>query len=64
MDGEERSQEASADLDVRGVDLTMARVRTEIRGELDAIGVTVRLAGQGVYLEVDDGVAGFTQSEQ
>jgi len=32
MDGEEPSQEASADLDVRGVDLTMARVRTEIRG--------------------------------
>jgi len=64
MDGEEPSQEASADLDVRGVDLTMARVRTEIRGELDAIGVTVRLAGQGVYLEVDDGVAGFTKSEQ
>jgi hypothetical protein len=64
MDGEEPSQEASADLDVRGVDLTMARVRTEIRGELDAIGVTVRLAGQGVYLEVDDGVASSTKSEQ
>ena len=48
----------------RGVSLALARVRTEIRDELDAIGVTARLAGRGVYLEVDDGVADFTKSDQ
>jgi hypothetical protein len=42
----------------------MARVRTESRDELDTIGVTAQLAGPGIYLEVDDGVAGFTKSEQ
>ena len=50
-------------LDDRGVTLTMARVRSEIRDELDAARITGRLAGTGIYLEVDDGVAAYRSVE-
>ena len=37
----------------------MARVRTELRDEFLAVGLDERLAGDGIYLEVDDGVAAY-----
>lgn len=46
-------------LDLHRVRLTMARVRTEIRDELERSGVEDRLAAPGVYLQVDDGVEGY-----
>lgn len=49
-------------LDDRGVPLALARVRTEIRDELDAAGITARLVVPGAYLVVDDGVADFRSS--
>ena len=49
-------------LDDRGVPLVLARVRTEIRDELDAAGITERLADPGIYLEVADGVGDYRSS--
>jgi SulP family sulfate permease len=46
-------------LDELGIGLTLARVRTEIDDELYSSGIKERLAGSGIYLEVDDGVADF-----
>ncbi len=46
-------------LDDRGVPLALARARNEICDELDAAGITPRLAEPGIYLEVDDGVADY-----
>jgi hypothetical protein len=46
-------------LDDLGVGFAMARVRTELRDELLAAHVDERLSGDGIYLEVDDGVAAY-----
>jgi SulP family sulfate permease len=45
------------ELDRRGVTLTLARVRTEIRDELRLAEIETRLHAEGVHLEVDDAVA-------
>lgn len=47
------------DLERRGVEMVMARVRTEIRDELALAGIDTRLAADGVYLEVDDAVRAY-----
>lgn len=46
-------------LDQRNVGLALARVRTEITDELVSVGSVDRLAGEGIYLEVDDGEADY-----
>ncbi len=46
-------------LDDLGIGFAMARVRTELRDELFAAHVDERLSGDGIYLEVDDGVAAY-----
>jgi anti-anti-sigma regulatory factor len=48
-------------LDRREVAMTLARVRTEVREQLDAAGISGRLASPGIHLEVDDGVREFTR---
>jgi SulP family sulfate permease len=47
------------ELDDLGIGFSMARVRTELRDEFLAARVDERLSGDGIYLEVDDGVAAF-----
>lgn len=47
------------ELDRRGVSLELARVRTEVRDELQISGVEARLTGAGVHLEIDDAVSHF-----
>jgi SulP family sulfate permease len=44
------------ELDRRGAGLELARVRTEIRDELDIAEIESRLSGGTVYLQVDDAV--------
>ncbi|MGV0744210.1 SulP family inorganic anion transporter [Mycolicibacterium sp. XJ870] len=51
------------ELDHRGVGLQLARVRSEIRHELQIAGIESRLAGTGIHLEVDDAVAEFLQRD-
>ena len=46
-------------LDELEVGLTMARVRTELRDEFLTVGLDERLAGEGIYLEVDDAVEAY-----
>ena len=46
-------------LDDTGVGLSFARLRTELRDEMESAGVDSRLAGDGIYLEVDDAVADY-----
>jgi SulP family sulfate permease len=46
-------------LDERGIAFVMARVRTELRDELASTSFDTRLAGDGVYLQVDDAVTAF-----
>ena len=46
-------------LDDMGVGLSFARLRTELRDEMESAGVDTRLAGDGIYLEVDDAVADY-----
>jgi SulP family sulfate permease len=46
-------------LDELGIGFAMARVRTELRDEFLTVGLDERLAGNGIYLEVDDGVAAY-----
>jgi SulP family sulfate permease len=43
-------------LDERSIGLVLARVRTELRDEMESARVDQRLAGDGVFLEVDDAV--------
>ena len=43
-------------LDDAGIGLSFARLRTELKDEIEESGVHQRLAGEGVYLEVDDAV--------
>ena len=50
-------------LDDLGIGFSMARVRTELRDEFLAAGVDERLSGDGIYLEVDDGVAAYLRRE-
>lgn len=47
------------ELDELGIGFSMARVRTELRDEFLAARVDERLSGDGIYLEVDDGVAAY-----
>jgi SulP family sulfate permease len=47
------------ELDDLGIGFSMARVRTELRDEFLAARVDERLSGDGIYLEVDDGVAAY-----
>jgi SulP family sulfate permease len=46
-------------LDKLGIGCAMARVRTELRDEFLTIGLDERLAGDGIYLEVDDAVVAY-----
>jgi SulP family sulfate permease len=46
-------------LDELGIGFSMARIRTELRDEFQAAGVDERLAGDEIYLEVDDGVEAY-----
>ena len=46
-------------LDQEDIGFAMARVRTEIQDELGSTGIVDRLAGEGIYLEVDDGVTDY-----
>lgn len=46
-------------LDDLGIGFAMARVRTELRNEFLTVGLDERLSGDGIYLEVDDGVAAY-----
>jgi SulP family sulfate permease len=46
-------------LDELGIGFAMARVRTELRDEFLTVGLDKRLAGDGIYLEVDDGVEAY-----
>ena len=46
-------------LDDLEIGFSMARIRTELRDEFLAAGVDERLAGDGIYLEVDDGVEAY-----
>ncbi|MGI9641151.1 MAG: SulP family inorganic anion transporter [Acidimicrobiia bacterium] len=46
-------------LDDDGIGLSFARLRTELRDEMEAAGVDQRLAGAGIYLEVDDAVEDY-----
>ena len=51
-------------MDRADVQIALARVRTEIADELQAAAVTERLAGRGIYLEVDDGVRDFLTDQR
>ncbi|MGI9586345.1 MAG: SulP family inorganic anion transporter [Acidimicrobiia bacterium] len=51
------------DLDAKHIDIAFARVRTEITDEMNEAGLTDRLYGEGIYLEVDDAVASFLDTE-
>lgn len=42
--------------------MSMARVRTEIEDELSKADIRSRLAGEGLYLEVDDAVVAALDS--
>ncbi|WP_052366719.1 SulP family inorganic anion transporter [Paraoerskovia marina] len=44
------------ELDRRDVGLCLARVRSELRDELEVSGIEARLTGPGIHLEVDDAV--------
>lgn len=46
-------------LDDIDVALSFARLRTELKDEMESAGVDQRLAGDGIYLEVDDAVADY-----
>ena len=46
-------------LDDLGIGFSMARVRTELRDEFVSARIDERLSGDGIYLEVDDGVASY-----
>jgi SulP family sulfate permease len=46
-------------LDELGIGFAMARVRSELRDEFLTVGLDKRLAGDGIYLEVDDGVKAY-----
>jgi SulP family sulfate permease len=46
-------------LDDLEIGFSMARIRTELRDEFRAAGVDERLAGEGIYLEVGDGVEAY-----
>jgi SulP family sulfate permease len=48
------------ELDQRGIELSCARVRTELRDELAVAGIDARLVDE-IHLEVDDAVAAFRQ---
>ena len=48
-------------LDEQGVRLVLARVRTELRDELQASGLEGRVGADRVYLEVDDAVTAFVE---
>jgi SulP family sulfate permease len=50
------------ELDRRGIGLELARVRTEVRDELQVSGVEGRLSGAGVHLEIHDAVTRFLGS--
>ena len=50
-------------LDELGIGCAMARVRTELRDEFLTIGLEERLAGDGVYLEVDDAVEAYLRRD-
>ena len=46
-------------LDQEGIGFALARVRTAIQDELGQVGIVDRLAGDGIHLEVDDGVTDY-----
>ena len=50
-------------LDDAGIGLSFARLRTELRDEIEESGVDHRLAGEGIYLEVDDAVNDYLANE-
>ena len=49
-----------ADLRDDGISFYLARVRTEIRDEMETAGLESRIGVAGIYLEVDDGVNDLT----
>lgn len=51
------------ELTARGITLSMARVRTEIRDELYTAAIEPRIGADRIYLEIDDGVAAFLGRE-
>ena len=46
--------------DDQGVRLVFARVRTELRDELQSSGIEGRIGADRIYLEVDDAVQAFS----
>lgn len=51
------------DLDAKDIGIAFARVRTEITDEMESAGLTDRLYGERIYLEVDDAVTDFVNRQ-
>ncbi|WP_158412482.1 SulP family inorganic anion transporter [Ilumatobacter nonamiensis] len=59
--GAQALDEVLDELGHRGITMEFARVKTEVRDELQQSGVEARLAGIGVHLEVDDAVTHYLE---
>jgi SulP family sulfate permease len=51
-------------LDERHIGFAMARVRTEVRDELDRSGLEARFSRQKIYLEVSDAADDYLASRE